>query len=226
MPPHGRRASSTVPSPCGHGRERAKPYSVKQRPYSVCTLPPMASKEAGPPSGGHWWPPGDLESLHKFLTMPPHGRRANSTVPLPLAGTVTSGQSPILSGNGPIPSCTPPPMASREAGPPSGGHRRPPCSLPAGARWNRLAAFAWASSEFYEGSASRRERSRAGKALFRRATPLFHRAPCRPCGGIVSHIPSGNALIPSCTPPPLTSREAEPPSGGHWLAAHGLGEPS
>jgi len=61
MPLHGRRASSTVPSPCGHGRERAEPYSVGQRPYSVvhpaphglqrgrATLP-AASRRLGEPS--------------------------------------------------------------------------------------------------------------------------------------------------------------------------------
>ena len=81
MPPHGRRANSTVPSPCGHDRERAKPYSVGQRPYSVvhhsahgfqrgrATLP--AARKRGrqcggivrilrrlsEPPGGHRWPP-------------------------------------------------------------------------------------------------------------------------------------------------------------------------
>jgi len=68
MPPHGRRANSTVPptvpSPCRHGRERAKPYSIGQHPYSVmhpaahglqrgrATLrrPPAASRRLGEPS--------------------------------------------------------------------------------------------------------------------------------------------------------------------------------
>jgi len=39
-------------------------------------------------------------------------------------GTVASGQSPIQSGNAPIPSCTPPPLASREAGHPPEASRR------------------------------------------------------------------------------------------------------
>jgi len=80
-------------------------------PIPSWTPPPMASKEAGPPSGGHWRPPGGSESLRKILTMPPHGRRANSTVPPTcpaLAGMIASGQSPIPSGNAPIPSCTTP----------------------------------------------------------------------------------------------------------------------
>jgi len=208
----------------------------------------MASREAGPPSGGHRRPPGGSESLRKILTIPPHGRRASSTVPPPcpaLAGTVACGQSPIPSGNAPIPSCTPPPMASREAEPPSGGHRRPPggseslrkiltmhphgrrasSTVPRppvrghrsnftktlraagrppvasgawpglsgghgrrGARRNRALpdgigsvadSPARAASQFHR-SQPLWARSRAGKALFRRATTLFRHAPRRP----------------------------------------------
>jgi len=135
MPLHGREP---IP-PCPH---RAQPLRARSRagkalfcwatPLFRRAPRPLASREVEPPSGGHRWPPGGSESVHKILTMPPHGRRASSTVPPPcpaLAGTVTSGQSPILAGNAPIPLCTPPPMASREPEPPSGGHRAgPPCA--------------------------------------------------------------------------------------------------
>ena len=133
MPPHGRRANSTVPPPCpalaGTVASGQSPILSGNDPITSCSPPPLASREAEPPSGGHRRPPGGSESLHKILTMPPHGRRACSTVPPPcpaLTGTVVSGQSPILAGNAPIPSCTPLTMASREPEPPSGGHRRPP----------------------------------------------------------------------------------------------------
>ena len=85
MPPHGRRASSTVPPPypalagtvaCGQS-----PIPSGNAPIPSCTLPPMDSREAEPPSGGHRRPPDGSESLRKILTMPPHGRRASSTVP-------------------------------------------------------------------------------------------------------------------------------------------------
>jgi len=111
---------ATVPPPWP---ALASTVTSRQSPIPSCTPPPMASREAGPRSRGHRQPPGGSESLRKILTMPPHERRASSTVPA-LAGTVTGGQGPIPSGNAPIPSCTPPPLASREAGPPSGGHRR------------------------------------------------------------------------------------------------------
>jgi len=71
---------------------RAKPYSVGQRPYSVVH-------------------PGGSGSLRKILTMPPHGWRAK-----PPGGSESLRK--ILTGNAPIPSCTPPPMASKEAEPP------------------------------------------------------------------------------------------------------------
>jgi len=158
MPPSGRRANSTVPSPCGHGRERAKPYSVGRRPYSVvhpaahglqrgrATLrrPPAASRRLGEAELRR--PPGGSESLRKILTMPPHGRRANSTVPSPCGhGRERASQ---------FRRATPPPVlgGAWAAGPTlaRAGHG-------IGARWNRLAAFAGSSSEFYEGSPSRRE---------------------------------------------------------------------
>jgi len=65
--------------------------------------------------------PGGSESLRKILTMTPHGRRANSTVPPPcpaLAGTVASGQSHIPSGK-------------RRLSEPPGGRRWPPEGGPA-----------------------------------------------------------------------------------------------
>ena len=106
----------------GHSREWAKPYSVGQQPYSV-VHPAAPGLQRG--RATFRGPPGGSESLRKILTMPPHWRRGNSTVPSP-CGYGRSGQIPIPLGNAPIPSCGPPPMASREAGPPSGGHWRPP----------------------------------------------------------------------------------------------------
>jgi len=121
MPPHGREPVPPFPALAGTVASGQSPIPLGNAPIPSCTPPPMASREAGPPSGGHRRPLDGSESLRNILTIPPYGRRANSTVPPPLAGTVMSGQSPI-------PSCTPPPMASREAGPPSRGHRRPPDS--------------------------------------------------------------------------------------------------
>jgi hypothetical protein len=133
MPPHGRRASSTVPPPCpalaGTVTSGQSPIPSGKAPNPSCTPPPLASTEAEPPSGGHRRPPGGSEILRKILTMPPQMRRACSTVPQPCpvaVGTGARGQSPIPSGNAPTSSCTQPPLASREAEPPSGGPRRPP----------------------------------------------------------------------------------------------------
>ena len=98
MPPHRRQASSTVLPPCpahaGTVASGQSPIPSGIAPIPSCTPPPMAFREAEPPSGGHRRPPGGSESLRKILTMPPHGLRASSTVTPPcpaLAGTVASG---------------------------------------------------------------------------------------------------------------------------------------
>ena len=120
------------------------------------------------------------ERLRKILTMPPHGRRASSTVPPPcpaLAGTVASGQSLIPLGKAPKPSCTPPPMAGQEAY--FVGHR--PYSVVHPHRAQPL-----------------REWSQAGKALFRRATSLLRRPPRRPWRSErPSHPPEATGGLPA-----------------------------
>ena len=105
MPRTGGEPVPPCPALAGTVTSGQSPIPSGNAPTPSCTPPPLASGEAEPPSGGHRRPPGGLESLRKILTMPPHRRRANSTVPPPcpaLAGTVASGQSPIPSGNAPI----------------------------------------------------------------------------------------------------------------------------
>ena len=144
MSPHGRRASSTVSSPCGHGRERAKPYSVGQRPYSVVRGHRLnftkALRAAGRPpvASGGWLglSGGQGRGVHDGI-----GALPDSIGLCPLA-TVPAR---AWYGGGTVE------LARR----PCGGIVRGPC--PQGPRWNWLAACAGASSEFYEGSPSRRE---------------------------------------------------------------------
>ena len=51
MPPHGRRASSTVPSPCGHGGIGSPPLRGRRQNFTT------ALRAAGMPPGGRRWPP-------------------------------------------------------------------------------------------------------------------------------------------------------------------------
>jgi len=139
--------------------------------------------------------PSGSKSLRKILTMTPHGRRANSTVPPPcpaLAGTVASEQSPIPSGKRWLSESPGGRRWPPEGGPASleamggGVHDGiralpdviglcPLATVPAraghgGGTVELAAARAGASSEFYEGSPGRRE---VAGGLRRVARPLW-----------------------------------------------------
>jgi len=208
--------------PCG-GIGNA-PYSVGKCPIPSCTPPPMASREAGPPSGGHRRPPGGSESLRKIGTMPPHGRprnggtgsspvrghRQNFTKALRAAGRppVASGGWLGLSGG-----------YGRRGARRNRGVTRRNRALPAREdarkgweRWNWLAARAGASSEFFEGSPSRRW---AVGGLRRVAPPLEAMG-----GGVhdgIGALPDRIGLCPHVTVPTRAGNggTGSPPVRGH-----------
>jgi len=209
---------ATVPPPCpalaSTVTSRQSLILSGNAPIPSCTPPPMASREAGPPSGGHRRPPGGSESLRKILTIPPHGQRANSTVPPPcpsLAGTVASGQRPIPSGNAPglrwgRATLQRPPAASRWLGEPSKNsddtpHRRRPVP-PFPALAGRVAS---GQSPIPSGNA-----------------PILSCTP--PCPTLAGTVASGQSPIPSGNAPGLWRGRAtlrRPPA-----ASRRLGEPS
>jgi len=203
MPPHGRRANSTVPPSCP---ALAGTVASGQSPI------PSGKRRLSEPPGGRRWPPeggpASLEAMgggvhdgiralpdliglcplatvparaghrggHGGIGSPPvRGHRQNFTKALQAAGRlpVASGGWLGLSGG-----------HGRRGARRNRGVARRNWALPARDRarkgWERrnwLVARAGASSEFYEGSPSRRGRR---EAACRRATPLFRRAPRRP----------------------------------------------
>ena len=233
----------------GHGRRGAR--RNRALPILSCTPPPMASREAEPPSGGHRRPPGGSESLRKILTMPLQGRRANSTVspPCPGIGLCLLATVPARAGHGGTGS--PPPCGGivrilRRLSEPAGGRREASGGWLGlsgghgrrGARRNRalpdgiglcplatvharagnrgtveLATPLWgASSEFYEGSPSRRETVRW--------PPEGGAASLEAMGGGVHDgigaLPDGIGLYPLATVPARAGH-----GGGHG----GIGSP-
>ena len=118
----------TMPARAGHGGIGSPPVRGHRQNFTKAL---RAARR--PPEGGSASLKARGGGLHDGIgPLPERIRRCPlATVPPPcpaLASTITSGQSPILSVNPPIPSCTPPPMASREAGLPSGGHWRLPAA--------------------------------------------------------------------------------------------------
>ena len=79
----------------------------------------MASREAGPPSGGHRRPPGGLESLRKILTMPPTRAASQFHRAQPLRARSRAGKA--LFHRAPRR-----PWPPERPSPPHGGNRRPP----------------------------------------------------------------------------------------------------
>jgi len=179
----------------------------------------MASRQRpGHPPEATGGLPGGSVDLHKILTMPPHGRPPVPPCPAlgpALAGTVASRQNPIPSGKAQfhrrgkahIPSCTPPP----------GGF---PAARRAFVKFYDSPARA--ASQFHRAQPLW-ARSRAGKALFRRAKPnstvvakpysVVHPASWKPPGGseslrkILTMPPHGRRASSTCP---------SPCGHGHW----------
>ena len=157
------------------------------------------------------WPPerpshppeatGGSESLRKILTMPPHGRRANSTVPPPcpaLAGTVASGQSPIPSGK-------------RRLSEPPGGRLWPPEGGPAsleamgGGVHDGIGALPDVIGHCPLATVPTRAGHGGGTVELAR----------RPCGGIVRILQRLSELLGGRRWPPVASGGRPGLSGGH-----------
>ena len=161
------------------------------------TTPPLASREAEPPSGGWRRPPGGSKSFRKILTMPPQRPRPCSTV----SGRYGHGRkwakrsaalffwAPLLFHGAP-----------RRPWPPKRpSHLRRPMT---------------ASRRFEELSQNSDDVPAQAAALFHRARPLWVRV--RAGKAERGPIPSSTAPIPWGTTSPLASREAEPSSGSRW----------
>jgi len=174
------------------GPSRTRSGSTRRsKTDSGLRVKPAASRRLGEATGGHRQPPGGSESLRKILTIPRKGGEPVPPCPnraQPLRAQSRAGNAPIPSGNAPIPSCNALiPSCTRRPWPPerpshppeaTGGDPIPP-------------------SQFHR-SQPLQARSRAGKALFRRATPLFRRATCRPWPTErPSHPPEANGSLPA-----------------------------
>jgi len=178
MPPHGWRTNSTVPPPCP---ALAGTVASGQSPIQSSNAPispegGSASPEGGPTSldamGG-----GVHDGIGPFppATVPARAGHGGGT--MELARELRGASLEFYEGS----------PSRRESYCVDGIGLCPLVTAPARARHEELARErAGASSEFYEGFTTippcqaLRARSREGKALFHRATPLFRRAPRRP----------------------------------------------